>query len=242
MEKLEIKEIYEQIFDDCATGHLDADADIQMQYVLANISHDTNVRVLDAGCGDGNCAEYLWGKGYKKIVAVDLMDEIKAPNIEYICASIDKMPFENESFENIYSLSVIFYLENPESGLKEFYRCLRSGGVLVVSAHTKYSLFTLYRKFKLLVKPDSMKHLQGVKFYSVSEYEKMLTKCGFKVVLKDGYRASWLLSVIKGRLKWLDDALGTHFFDVKFEMTKNKWWALIKAIIAYHCIIVARKD
>ena len=46
--------------------------------------------------------------------------------------------------------SVIFYLANPEKRIMEFKRVLKKGGIVFITAHTKYSLFILWRCIKRL--------------------------------------------------------------------------------------------
>lgn len=242
MEQTDIRNIYEMAFHNM-TLSLDDD-DIQLQYIVRYLDADKNISILDAGCGNGNYALKLISQGYSHVKAVDLFDTLECAKIDYVRASIDDLPFENNQFDFIYSNSVLYYLEQPQRGINEMYRCLNVGGIFIFTAHTKFSLFTLWRKVKLFMGRSSVEHLQGVKFYSVFEYEEMLRQAGFKVILRDGYRLSFLLYPIwKKYSAFIGNLLGRNIKRRKnrSSITKNKYLALFKAIFAYHSIIVAYK-
>lgn len=217
------------------------DDDVQLQYILNYLSKKRNTAILDAGCGNGNYAFYLSNLDYKNISAVDLFSNIKTERFDYYRSSIDMLPFEDNSYEFIYSNSVIYYLEDPERGLKEFKRVLENGGILFFTAHTKYSLFTLWRVFKRdILKFKSMEHLQDIKFYSANYYKNILEKNGFEIILQSGYKSSFILYPFYYKITRIFD----KFFNVKLPLVKNDIKMasnIIKSEVAYHSIFVAKK-
>lgn len=54
-------------------------------------------------------------------------------NVEYQVGSIESLPFADESFDIVCSAGVIEYLQNCDDAIKEMYRVLRPGGVLILS-------------------------------------------------------------------------------------------------------------
>jgi SAM-dependent methyltransferase len=218
------------------------DNDIQLNYILNYLPKDKKTTILDAGCGNGNYAFYLADLGYINISAVDLFANIETDRFVYKQASIDDLPFGDNSFDFIYSNSVIYYLENPKKGILEFKRVLKKDGVLFFTAHTKYSLFTLWRIIKRdIFKLKSMEHLENVKFYSANYYKEILEKQGFEIILQDGYEVSFFLypfyrKMIRGFKKYLN---------IKLPYIKpyinNGWLGKIKSEISYHSVFVARK-
>jgi len=101
-------------------------------------------RVLDVGCGTGTqTIEIMLSTGCemtavdifdgfleelrKKAAARGLENKLKAMN-----ADMRKLPFENESFDCIWSEGAV-YIMGFENGLREWRRLIRNNGYLVVS-------------------------------------------------------------------------------------------------------------
>src|SRR5512133_1208059 len=103
--------------------HVD-DSDIQLQYILKFIPADKNISILDAGCGNGRRALKLSHLNYTNVSAVDLFDSIPVKEIKYFKASIEDLPFNNNEFEFVYAMSVIYYPADPGKAIKEFERVL----------------------------------------------------------------------------------------------------------------------
>jgi SAM-dependent methyltransferase len=218
------------------------DNDIQLNYILEHIPKDKNISILDAGCGNGNYAFYLSKLGYKNISAVDLFSNIDTDKFNYLQSSIDKLPFKDKSTDFIYSNSVIYYLSNPGDGVVEFKRILKNDGLLFFTAHTKYSLFTLWRVVKRdIFKFKSMEHLEGVKFYSANYYKKLLEESVFEIILQDGYQSSFILYPFYYKMT----RAFKKYFNIELPLLKpyvnGGLIGKIKSEISYHSVFVARK-
>ena len=215
---------------------------IQLNYILTYLPKNKKVNILDAGCGNGNYSFYLSKLDYQNIFAIDLFANIKTEEFQYQQASIDNLPFENDSFDFIFSNSVIYYLENPKEGIIEFNRVLKEDGVLFFTAHTKYSFFTLWRVFKRdFLHLKSMEHLHGVKFYSANYYKKLLEANGFEIILQDGYESSFFIYP----LYYLISRILKKYFKTPLPLLKpyknSGFIGRIKSEISYHSVFVARK-
>ncbi|EJX09875.1 type 11 methyltransferase [gut metagenome] len=111
---------------------------------LANIDKEKVFRIADIGCGTGaqtiSLAKALKGD----IIAVDLFEEFleklkenssnenTAAHIRTLSASMDKLPFEKEEFDIIWSEGAIYNIgfRNGVNYWKDF---LKPGGILAVS-------------------------------------------------------------------------------------------------------------
>jgi SAM-dependent methyltransferase len=235
----EIKKIYARMINHRLV--LESD-DIQLMYLLKFLPGNKSQLILDAGCGDGKYAFYLGQHGYRNVHAIDLFERIESGEFYYQQASLDSLPFNKSFFDFIYCNSVIFYLEKPERGIQEFNRALKIGGLVFITAHTKYSLFTIWRCLKRFLGIKSLKHLEGVRFYSAYQYVQMLRRNGFEIICIDGYTLSFF---IYPSYKFLGlicrKIFGIHLPMVKNRITRSKTLAYIKSVIGYHSIIVAQK-
>ena len=240
MKQEKIKQIYEKrLFLKKTTLKED---NIQLWYIMNNLSKDKNITLLDAGCGSGNYAYYFATLGYKNIYAVDLFSKIDSDKFIYTQASIDKLPFSDDFFDFIYSNSVIYYLENPENAIKEFKRIIKKKGIIVFTAHTKYSIFTLWRIIKRdILKLDSMEYLIEAKFYSANYYKKILKKNGFEIILQDGYNISFFLYPLYIKITKVIDKLFNIKLPILEPYLNNNIIGKIKSEISYHSVFIIRK-
>ena len=108
---------------------------------VANAGSSGRIHVLDAGCGTGGlilrlrAAHPEWK--YSGIdfmpLACELARERCGPEVDVRVASITDLPFADESFDAVVSADVICQVVNPEDAMREFFRVLRPGGVVVIN-------------------------------------------------------------------------------------------------------------
>ncbi|PID43986.1 MAG: hypothetical protein CSA52_03435 [Gammaproteobacteria bacterium] len=163
--------------------------DDQKKFILDHIPFEKSVSVLDAGCGNGRYSKYLKAEGYHTVFSVDLFDRSPEKELSYCAATIENLPFKDDSFDFIFSNSVIYYLANPENGLIELKRVLKPGGTLIFSGHTKYSIYTLSRVIKRdFFHSRHVRHLRGVTFRGTDYYRLALQQTGFEILEENGFR------------------------------------------------------
>jgi SAM-dependent methyltransferase len=234
MDQDEIKKIYEDLL---RSGSYPSDPGHQWAYLQRWLPKEKDSRILDAGCGNGRYALALARQGYSQIDGIDLFDAIETFGaFRYKRGTIDRTEFGNASFDCVFALSVIHYLVDPKDGLMELWRVLKPGGTLVLSAHTRYSLFTLVRLIR--VKCGSAEHLTGVRFRSAITYCRLLNEIGFRVMDVDGIRL--IPERISGPMrKWYSGEKKARY-DRYFEGVRP-WMKLIRSTIGYHFITAAQK-
>lgn len=117
------------------------DIDIERKKFLEWI-YPTNKRffenkiVFDAGCGMGRHAIISSIFGAEEVIAIDLGPSVyaayentkKFPNIHIIQADIYNLPFNEESFDFIYSIGVIHHLPEPREGFENLLKYLKPNG------------------------------------------------------------------------------------------------------------------
>ena len=233
MKHAEIANIYERhLFHPSTSRRVEPD-DSQWNYLMRFIPKDRDARILDAGCGNGNYATTLAEAGYANISAIDLYDHVDTGGaFHYQRNSIDNIDLPDNSVDFLYSFSVVYYLPNPSDGFKEFYRVMKPGTSLVLSAHTKYSLFTLQRM--VLRNLGKAVHLKDVRFRSAGDYVRRMKKRGFEILDVDGYGLllePWRLSGLR-RSPSRNERARFH---------RAKWLKTLYSVFGYHFLIAAGK-
>jgi SAM-dependent methyltransferase len=217
--------------------------DANLLFLTRFIPDDKNARILDAGCGNGKYASYLWKLGYHNLVAIDLYDRIIFKEIPYQKASIDALPFADNEFDFIYCNSVIYHLQKPEKGLSEFQRVLRPGGILLFTGHTKYSLHTLWRRLKIIMKNKSVENLKNATFYSTKKYISILKHNQFKIIHLDGFDTGlFLYPYYRRKIKWFEIHFKIKLPLIKSCISKIKTIGRLKASFLYHFVIICQKE
>ncbi|PLS02768.1 class I SAM-dependent methyltransferase [Neobacillus cucumis] len=115
------------------------------QSILANEKINNQSVILDAGCGTGQTAAYLYQQYGAKVFGLEInpimvekakkrFQTLQLP-ISLIQGSIEEIPFADETFDFILSESVLAFVNKPKA-LKEFYRVLKKGGRLLANEMT----------------------------------------------------------------------------------------------------------
>jgi SAM-dependent methyltransferase len=78
-------------------------------------------QVLDVGCGD--CKQVPWAVG---------LDYEPYPGVDYVANLEERLPFEDNSFDNIFAVHVLEHIRDLLGLMRELHRVLRPTGVLHV--------------------------------------------------------------------------------------------------------------
>jgi len=91
------------------------------------------------GCRSGKWLEVGCGRGFLQDVVADYtgvdVTATVAPFLHkpFCCVRAEALPFENDSFDGLWSYAVLEHVENQEQALAEMRRVLKTGSVLVLS-------------------------------------------------------------------------------------------------------------
>ncbi|MDI3501051.1 MAG: hypothetical protein PWP22_822 [Thermoanaerobacter sp.] len=153
-------------------------------------------RLLDVGCGDGTLG-YHAKNMYNEIYGVDISEKAlkiarKRGVITFkVDLNKDKLPFQDNFFDAVTCLDVIEHVIDPRFLIKEIYRVLKTGGILIISTPNirdwKY-LFSLIFKGKFPKTSDDTELWDGghLHYFTFKDIEELLKSNGFKIVKKCG--------------------------------------------------------
>ena len=96
-------------------------------------------KVLDAGCGTGGFIRALrrerpdWIVTGVDVSPIACAQAREQAGLEVVEGSITAPPFADGSFDAVSTGDVLYYLAEPAVALREFVRCLKPGGIVVVN-------------------------------------------------------------------------------------------------------------
>jgi ubiquinone/menaquinone biosynthesis C-methylase UbiE len=149
-----------------------------------NISNET--RILDAGCGTGQTAAYLFQQYKAKVVGLEInpimiekakkrFQSLNLP-VQLVQGSVEKLPFPDNSFDYILSESVLAFVNKPIA-IREFFRVLKKGGRFIANEMT------------INTKLSPSEEMEIMKFYALDsllmekDWKSLLEQTGFKEIV-----------------------------------------------------------
>ena len=138
--------------------------------------------VLDIGAGPGAHLEDIRRKiNGVKCIGIEISETaIKkklSKELDIRPGDMRKMPFENESFDKIFSLGTVEHVPETEQVLREIYRVLKKNGKIYLTVPNKISFFHLTKRFKMLIGKWDIGY---EKSFTPMEFRKLLHMAGFK--------------------------------------------------------------
>ncbi|SEV97388.1 Methyltransferase domain-containing protein [Chitinophaga sp. YR573] len=132
--------------------------------------------ILEIGMGNGHFVRELIEKEpsiyYTGIDLSDVMvEEARRENegITFHCAAAEKMPVEDERFNKVFGINVLYFWDQPAVTLKEIHRVLKPEGELILAIRSKATM-------QLLPFTDS-----GFTLYDIETATKLLEENNFSV-------------------------------------------------------------
>lgn len=165
------------------------------QFIKRYLKGNNYKRGLELGCGRGTMSMYL--NKYEKMdvamidISKDALDiarknfEIIDGQGEFVCASSDDLPFEDQSFDVVYSIGLLEHLPDYKKTMLEAHRVLKPGGMMIsLNIPAKWSLQRLNNGYKFILSSITGKKYPPKDYYrnndKPKEYQQVAESCGFK--------------------------------------------------------------
>ena len=157
--------------------------------------------LVDAGCGTGLYSAALV-KNVRKIEAIDLnarmlklaKDKMKLEEknglINFYISSIDSLPLDDDTADAVMINQVLHHLpDNSTSGwanhekvFREFWRVLKSGGMLIINSCSPEQIECGFWFYNLI--PEAMQKMT-LKVIHLSDLNNLLKNCGFSNTVQE---------------------------------------------------------
>jgi len=163
-------------------------------------------RVLELGCGIGYQSAML-AQVAGTVIATDLPDEdlqshapgmlqaqllhrqLDVKNVELVGCSAENLPFDDNSFDMVYSSHVLEHIPDQIKALNEIYRVLKPGGIHFCVVPTRAEKVYALANFYIYLFQRSVFHLfkkiSGSGNKSIGEIEKDAASASSVSILKD---------------------------------------------------------
>lgn len=186
------------------------------QYLIERFDIGKGSRLLDVGCGRG---DFLYGFRNCGIDAIGIDGAASAGEnmVGGIDLETDKLPFEDNSVDVIFTKSVLEHIHRPEKMLTECFRVLKPGGRIIAMVPDWHTCMYIYY--------DDHTHVQP---YTATGLRDCLRMYGFKEVeSKQFYQLPvvWKYPAVKVVCKFF------QLFGPVKKVSKNKFYRFSRELI-----------
>jgi ubiquinone/menaquinone biosynthesis C-methylase UbiE len=126
-----------------ATGAGNVEENPQMESRVLPIAYEVKKgsKILDIGCNDGTFIQLLKDKRGCDVYGVDIAKELvkqaKEKGLNVQVADVEKLPFEDGTFDYVVCMDVLSHLPDIDLALQEIRRVLKPNGILLGSVPHK---------------------------------------------------------------------------------------------------------
>lgn len=132
----------------------------EAQLILDLLKPGQGEVILDAGCGTGIFTLDILSKG-SRVIGLDVSlpmlipagKKLKGYPFQMILADMLNLPFLENSFDKVVSVTALEFIEDAKGAVKELFRVTRRGGRIVVATLNSRSPWALRRKAQARKRP-----------------------------------------------------------------------------------------
>ena len=176
---------------------------------LKSLTEFNAKRILEVGAGSGRDSFRLAHDKAQVVVldyspkALDIVNKLNDKNeVQVNCLQADalKMPIPDESFDIVFHQGLLEHFRDPLPLLRENYRILKPGGLLLVDVPQRYHIYTVIKHFLILIN----KWFAGWETeFSIKQLNQLMQKAGFEAKKEygDWMRPSLFYRIFRELLK-----------------------------------------
>ena len=113
-------------------------------------THCVGKDVLELGCGTGMILKEIAIANSAKGIDVSpgMLEQAQARGLDVMVGSATDLPYEDNSFDVVYSFKVLAHIENIDQAMSEVARVLKPGGMAALEFYNPKSIRGLIQKLK----------------------------------------------------------------------------------------------
>jgi ubiquinone biosynthesis O-methyltransferase len=160
---------------------------LETQVILDLARNLAERRVLDIGCGDGALACLAAARG-AEVTGIDSDStmlsvarsraETAGLQVRFLEGRIERLPFPPASFDLVFAITVLCFVDDAFGAVRELARVLRPGGCLVIGELGRHSLWAMIRRVKGWLGAATWK---AARFRTASELRHLAVQSGLNV-------------------------------------------------------------
>lgn len=205
---------------------------------------DQRYPVLEAGCGPAHVVYYLEQRGFD-VIGLDYAPEAlgytleRFPDLKLHMGDVHNLPYPDDTFSGYLSFGVVEHFEHgPEPALREAYRTLRPGGVLVLTVPHPQLVESIYQLREKLLPAKVKRADYYERTYSHDELAQHVRNVGFKTELIKPIGHSYTWYGLGGPFRKASGYYESSAFGERVGAWSRR---LLPWATAFHTLIIGRK-
>jgi len=113
------------------------------------LPHSAGKEVLEVGCGTGLILQRVASVADRAVgmdLSAGMLEHARNRGLEVVKADATDLPFEDQSFDLVYSFKVLAHVQDIDLALREMARVTRPGGRLILEFYNRLSLRYLAKR------------------------------------------------------------------------------------------------
>lgn len=167
--------------------HLSFPRMLEVRMIQSWLPNFCGNRILDIGCGDGYWTTRLANSFKSQAYGIDLnpravekAGRYSGTRCNFLVASADNLPFSENAFDIVISLSAFQFFQDGAQVLREIQRVLRVNGVLILTCDAMD-----YRRISRRFLQLHQNKYHPVRYYSRDRLVSEIQNSGFRVLKTD---------------------------------------------------------